>query len=371
MHNAPPLSLHAPCPLSRIGRTCATFLRLRALAATPQRRADLASNTRPLRAGCSGSRATTVPAAGTQRDGWEPTEAGRQLMAHAEAMEAASLRLTEELAGGPATVAGTVRLGVPEVLGARVLTPRLPPLLAQYPELQIELLLLPRSPSLAAREADLTVTLEPPRSGRYYVTRSRSCVTTYTDPPSTWHSIGQSSSDPTRRPSVRRLRAGLSAERFAALSRRTGARSATSVRGNWNAGAVRGDPLRPRHWHAGALSVMAREPVDQTVLPEKCGSNACSGWRRRSTCSQGAVCESCGIFCAALWRPSRSCSARSILACRHHLPIQNRLKITPSKSSADTSPVISPIELPASRSSSANRSSCASRCAACCAASAR
>ncbi|HVG05188.1 MAG TPA: LysR family transcriptional regulator, partial [Burkholderiaceae bacterium] len=105
------------------------------------------------------------------RDGWEPTEAGRQLMAHAEAMEAASIAAAEELAGGPAAVAGTVRLGVPEVLGARILTPRLPPLLAQYPELHIELLLLPRSPSLAAREADLTVTLEPPRSGRYYVTR--------------------------------------------------------------------------------------------------------------------------------------------------------------------------------------------------------
>ena len=105
------------------------------------------------------------------RDGWQPTEAGQQLIAHAEAMEAAALAAAEELAGGPAIVAGTVRLGVPEVLGARVLTPRLPPLLAQYPELHIELLLLPRSPSLAAREADLTVTLEPPRSGRYYVTR--------------------------------------------------------------------------------------------------------------------------------------------------------------------------------------------------------
>lgn len=105
------------------------------------------------------------------RDGWSPTDAGRQLMAHAETMEAAALAAAEDLSGGHATVAGTVRLGVPEVLGARVLTPRLPPLLAQHPDLRIELLLLPRSPSLAAREADLTVTLEPPRQGRYYVTR--------------------------------------------------------------------------------------------------------------------------------------------------------------------------------------------------------
>ncbi len=105
------------------------------------------------------------------RDGWVPTEAGRRLMAHAETMEAATLAAAEDLAGQPANVAGIVRLGVPEVLGARVVTPRLPPLLAEHPDLHIELLLLPRSPSLAAREADLTVTLEPPRQGRYYVTR--------------------------------------------------------------------------------------------------------------------------------------------------------------------------------------------------------
>jgi len=105
------------------------------------------------------------------REGWILTEAGRRLMAHAETMEAAALAASEDLAAHPANVAGTVRLGVPEVLGARVLTPRLPPLLAKYPDLHIELLLLPRSPSLAAREADLTVTLEPPRIGRYYVTR--------------------------------------------------------------------------------------------------------------------------------------------------------------------------------------------------------
>src|SRR5688572_25205940 len=52
--------LHAPCPSSRIGPTCVTFLRRRALAVTPQQRAGLELNIRPLRADCSGSRATTV-----------------------------------------------------------------------------------------------------------------------------------------------------------------------------------------------------------------------------------------------------------------------------------------------------------------------
>lgn len=105
------------------------------------------------------------------RDGWDLTEAGRILMARAETMEAAALAAAEELTGAAPAARGTVRLGAPEVFGTLVLTPRLPALLDEHPDLHIELLLLPRSPSLAAREVDLAVTVEPPRSGRYQATR--------------------------------------------------------------------------------------------------------------------------------------------------------------------------------------------------------
>lgn len=106
-----------------------------------------------------------------RRDGYVPTEAGQALLSHAEAMESAVLAATEHL-GGPETAAsGTVRLGAPEVFGTRVITPRLPRLLARHPELHIELLLMHRFPKLDTREADTIVTLDPPGRGRYVVTR--------------------------------------------------------------------------------------------------------------------------------------------------------------------------------------------------------
>lgn len=106
-----------------------------------------------------------------RREGYVLTEAGQALLPHAEAMESAALSAAEQL-GAPATAAsGTVRLGAPEVFGTRVITPRLPELLARHPELRFELLLTHRFPSLAAREADLIVTLNPPKTGRYVVTR--------------------------------------------------------------------------------------------------------------------------------------------------------------------------------------------------------
>ncbi len=101
------------------------------------------------------------------RGGCTPTEAGQALLPHAEAMESALLAAREELGGQRIAAAGLVRLGAPEVFGTRLLTPALPLLLDAHPELQLELLLLPRFPSLASREVDLAVTLSPPEAGRY------------------------------------------------------------------------------------------------------------------------------------------------------------------------------------------------------------
>lgn len=106
-----------------------------------------------------------------RRDGYVLSESGTALLPFAEAMESVWLEAREEVGGGHIAVTGTVRLGVPEVFAARVIVPRLHTLLDQHPELSVELLLLPQLPSLAAREADLLVTLDPPRSGRYVVTR--------------------------------------------------------------------------------------------------------------------------------------------------------------------------------------------------------
>lgn len=106
-----------------------------------------------------------------RRDGYVLSEAGQALLPRAEAMESAWLEAREEVGDGHIAVTGSVRLGAPEVFATRVIVPRLERLLERHPDLALELLLLPQLPSLAAREADLLVTLDPPKGGRYVVTR--------------------------------------------------------------------------------------------------------------------------------------------------------------------------------------------------------
>jgi DNA-binding transcriptional LysR family regulator len=104
-------------------------------------------------------------------DGYALTEAGHRLFAHAETIENNMILLREEATGQGARVSGTVRIGAPEGFGTVFLTPRLARLVEDHPDLDVELLTLPRFPSLAAREADLIVTLDPPQQGRYIASR--------------------------------------------------------------------------------------------------------------------------------------------------------------------------------------------------------
>src|SRR3954465_3564343 len=105
------------------------------------------------------------------REGYELTEMGQTLLPHAQAMEGAALAAAEQLGGGAVAAQGVVRLGVPELLGVRVVAPLLVGLLQTHPELSIDLLVLPRFANLANREADLGVMLDPPSTGRYVITR--------------------------------------------------------------------------------------------------------------------------------------------------------------------------------------------------------
>ena len=106
-----------------------------------------------------------------RRDGYVLTETGNQLLPQAEAMESAALAAREETGSLRTGAVGQVKLGTPELFGTRVITPHVGRLLEGHPELSLDLLLLPRFPNLANREADLVVTLTPPEAGRYVVTR--------------------------------------------------------------------------------------------------------------------------------------------------------------------------------------------------------
>jgi DNA-binding transcriptional LysR family regulator len=105
------------------------------------------------------------------REGYELTEMGQALLPHAEAMEGAALAAAEHLGGNEVAAHGVVRLGIPEVMGVRVVAPLLVKLLEAHPELSIEMLALAHFANLANREADLGVMLDPPSTGRYVVAR--------------------------------------------------------------------------------------------------------------------------------------------------------------------------------------------------------
>ena len=107
----------------------------------------------------------------TGSDGYALTDAGHQLLAHAESIESSVDLMQTEARGQGVRVGGTVRIGAPEGFAAVFLVPRLQMLFDTHPELHIELLTLPRFPSLAAREADILVTLDPPEAGRYIAAR--------------------------------------------------------------------------------------------------------------------------------------------------------------------------------------------------------
>ncbi len=106
-----------------------------------------------------------------RREGYELTEQGRALIPHAELMESAAMSALEQLAGKMQGARGVVRLGAPELLGSVLVAPHVQELVSANPELHLDLLLLPRFANLANREADLSITLDAPETGRYMVTR--------------------------------------------------------------------------------------------------------------------------------------------------------------------------------------------------------
>jgi DNA-binding transcriptional LysR family regulator len=93
------------------------------------------------------------------------TEEGEKLVVAAEKLESIILREIMSLSGERNRVAGPVRIGTTEEFGAHYLAPRLSALTAAHPDLEIELVALPRAFSLATREVDVVVTLDRPVKG--------------------------------------------------------------------------------------------------------------------------------------------------------------------------------------------------------------
>ncbi|MFK4825843.1 LysR family transcriptional regulator [Paenochrobactrum sp. BZR 588] len=94
------------------------------------------------------------------------TQAGEEFLLAAERMEAEMLAARAHVGNADIAVAGTVRIGAPDGFGVTFLAPRLAKLTAQYPDLTVQLVPVPRSFSLSRREADIAITVERPDQGR-------------------------------------------------------------------------------------------------------------------------------------------------------------------------------------------------------------
>ena len=100
--------------------------------------------------------------------GYVLSSVGEELLPAAEAAEAA---LAVPLAGrqGQAGLSGTVRIGAPDGCANYLLPKVCAAIRADNPDLDIQILALPRVVNLSKREADLAITVSPPDAGRLLV----------------------------------------------------------------------------------------------------------------------------------------------------------------------------------------------------------
>lgn len=101
--------------------------------------------------------------------GYALSEVGHALMRHAEAMELAAEAAREEVGQASAALSGAVRIGVPEGVANFLLSEICVDLCNANPDLDMEVVALPRVFSLSQREADLAIAVSPPPSGRLTV----------------------------------------------------------------------------------------------------------------------------------------------------------------------------------------------------------
>lgn len=100
--------------------------------------------------------------------GYSLTQQGETLLRNAEAMEGMALTIMEELAGSGAKLSGAVRVGAPDGFGSFFLAPRIGRLGAAHPDLEVQLVAMPRLFSLSKREADIAITVAQPEAGRLH-----------------------------------------------------------------------------------------------------------------------------------------------------------------------------------------------------------
>lgn len=101
--------------------------------------------------------------------GYGLTDAGQRLLAHAEDAEQAVTRGAEALAGTTGGLSGQVRIGAPDGCANFLLPQVCAQIAAEHPEIELQIVALPRVINLSKREADLAIAVSPPATGRLTV----------------------------------------------------------------------------------------------------------------------------------------------------------------------------------------------------------
>lgn len=101
--------------------------------------------------------------------GYALTEAGSRLLAHAEKAEQAVLSGADELAGQSGQLSGQVRIGATDGCASYILPQVCAAIQKEHPELELQIVALPRVINLSKREADMAITVSPPQTGRMTV----------------------------------------------------------------------------------------------------------------------------------------------------------------------------------------------------------
>jgi DNA-binding transcriptional LysR family regulator len=102
-------------------------------------------------------------------DGWELTDAGRDILEHARTIQRAVELATRSAAGSPAhRLVGTVRVTAADGFGTRFVVPAIAKVQEQHPALNVELITGARELTLRENSFDLAIKLGAPTSSRLH-----------------------------------------------------------------------------------------------------------------------------------------------------------------------------------------------------------
>jgi len=103
--------------------------------------------------------------------GYDLTEAGQRLMAHANLMEQSLHAAESEVSGQSNALTGSIRIGAPDGAANYLLPQVCAEIVDENPGLEVQIVALPRVFNLSKREADMALTVSPPQAGRLTVQR--------------------------------------------------------------------------------------------------------------------------------------------------------------------------------------------------------